>query len=61
MEALSPVFAALGIVEFDVLNDLSRWLDGPVEPLAAAPKSDWLSPAIDRFIVGAGRSAGLEG
>jgi hypothetical protein len=57
MEALSPVFAALGNIEFDVLNDLSHWLDGPVEPIAAADKSGWPGRPGDV----AGQSAGWEG
>jgi hypothetical protein len=61
MAAMSPVFAALGVVEFDVLNDLSHWLDGPVAPMAAAEKSEWLSPARDRAILVADQSAGREG
>ncbi len=61
MDAMSPVFAALGIVEFDVLNDLSHWLDGPVQPMAAAEASAWLSPAGDRAILVAGQSAAREG
>jgi hypothetical protein len=61
METLSPVFAALGVVEFDALDDLSHWLDGPVRPMAAAEATGWLSPAGDRSILVAGRSAGLEG
>jgi hypothetical protein len=32
MEATSPIFAALGFVEFDALNDLAHWLDGKAEP-----------------------------
>ena len=39
MEAISPVYAALGIVDFDALNDLAGWLDGSAgsaaEPLTA--------------------------
>ena len=57
MEALSPVFAALGIVEFDVLNDLSRWLDGPVEPIDPAGRAGWPGRPGDV----ASQSAGREG
>ena len=59
MEALSPVFAALGVVEFDVLNDLSDWLDGPVT--APAETSLWPGPACGQAIVAAPRPAGREG
>lgn len=55
MEALSPVFAALGVVEFDVLNDLSDWLDGPVQPMGTAERSEWLGKAGDGSILLGGR------
>ena len=33
MEATSPLFAALGILEPEALNDLARWLDGHAGPM----------------------------
>jgi hypothetical protein len=57
MEATSPIFAALGVVEFDALNDLARWLDGLVEPVKGAGRSDWPCSSGDQ----AGASAGREG
>ncbi|HEX8263620.1 MAG TPA: hypothetical protein VF547_12165 [Allosphingosinicella sp.] len=35
MEAISPVFAALGVSGFDALDDLAGWLDGGFEPATA--------------------------
>ena len=61
MEVLSPVFAALGVVEADVLNDLSDWLDGSVTATAAAETSLWPGPACDEAFVEAPRPGGREG
>ena len=41
MEAISPVFAALGVSGYDALDDLAHWLDGSVEPAAGAERSGW--------------------
>jgi hypothetical protein len=41
MEAMSPIFAALGVSEFDALNELAGWLDGRVEPMATSETSGW--------------------
>jgi hypothetical protein len=35
MEMVSSVFEAFGIIEFDALNDLAGWLDGPAAPAAS--------------------------
>jgi hypothetical protein len=35
MEMVSSVFEAFGIVEFDALNDLAGWLDGPAPPASS--------------------------
>jgi hypothetical protein len=40
MEAVSPVFAALGVTGYDALDDLAHWLDGEAEP-AAAGTTGW--------------------
>ena len=58
MDSISPVFAALGVIEFDALNDLSHWLDGPVEPGGAAEPSGWRSG--DKTMAAAARPAGRE-
>jgi hypothetical protein len=47
MEAISPVFAALGVIEFDALNDLAFWLDGRSEPMGTSDKSGWFGRAGD--------------
>ena len=57
MEATSPIFAALGVVEFDALNDLAHWFDGLVDPMKNAATPDWPGASGDP----AGRSAGREG
>jgi hypothetical protein len=49
METLSPLFAALGVIEPDALNDLARWLDGSLGPVKTA------DDAGDRAIPAAGR------
>jgi hypothetical protein len=54
MDAISPVFAALGVLEPDALNDLARWLDGCVGPMRAADDGG------DRAIPGSGRPARRE-
>ena len=38
MEMVSPIYAALGVIEFDVLTDLAGWLDGRSEPAAGPEK-----------------------
>ncbi len=55
MDATSPIFAALGVFEFDALNDLAHWLDAFVEPAADTPGR----PADRSWAPG--RSAGGEG
>ncbi|HEX8574103.1 MAG TPA: hypothetical protein VF759_15270 [Allosphingosinicella sp.] len=61
MEALSPVFAALGAIEFDVLNDLSDWLDGPVAPTGAAQAPGRPGRAADPSMLAADRHFDWEG
>jgi hypothetical protein len=58
MEALSPVFAALGVIEFDALNDLAYWLDRHVGPMTT---SEWPARAGDRAVRATGRPVGGEG
>ena len=49
MEAISPVFAALGIIEPDALDDLARWLDGSLGPMKTADDAgDPARPAAGR-------------
>ena len=36
MDATSPVYAALGAIGFDALDDLSHWLDAGAETTAPA-------------------------
>jgi hypothetical protein len=47
MEAISPLTAALGVVEHDALNDLARWLDGRFGPFGTAEQSDRRSGGSD--------------
>lgn len=56
MEMVSPVYAALGVIEFDLLTDLAGWLDAVVEPSLAADRSSAAEAAGP-----AGRPAGGEG
>ena len=60
MQTLSPVFAALGVIEFDALNDLACWLDGGAEPTRSAGQSGWPTPSGERAGRVAGRSSGRE-
>ena len=56
MEAISPVFAALGVSGYDALDDLACWLDGGLEPPAGGDKAGWaksLSDAAMRAAFGA--------
>jgi hypothetical protein len=57
MDAASPIFAALGVSGFDVLNDLANWLDGDCEPTAGAEMSGW----VDQVLRAATGAAGREG
>ena len=61
MDISSPVFAALGAIGFDALDDLSNWLDGPVEPAGTARTSGWPGFSGDRGAPLAAGSAGREG
>jgi hypothetical protein len=61
MEAVSPVFAALGVTGYDALDDLAHWLDGGFEPAASAEKSGWAQSWGDRALRAALGSAGREG
>jgi hypothetical protein len=47
MEAVSPIFAALGVIEFDALNDLASWLDRRSEPMETAGMSGWFGGTGD--------------
>lgn len=47
MEAISPIYAALGVIEFDALNDLACWLDQRSEPMATAEMSGWFGGSGD--------------
>ena len=57
MEAISPVYAALGVIEFDALNDLACWLDRRSEPMEAAEMSGWFGRAVDEPLRAAGWEA----
>jgi hypothetical protein len=59
MDVTSPIFAALGVAEFDAMNDLADWLDSGVEPAAGTGGHGSLSG--DRAARAAARSVGLEG
>jgi hypothetical protein len=61
MEAISPVFAALGVTGYDALDDLAHWLDGGVEPAAAAETSGWAKGLGDFALRAAFGAAGREG
>ena len=61
MDAISPVFAALGVSGFDALNDLAHWLDGGAELTAVADKSAWASRWGDHAMWAAVNAAGREG
>jgi hypothetical protein len=61
MEAMSPVFAALGVTGYDALDDLAHWLDGSLEPAAGGEMAGWaksLSDAAMRAAFGAGGREG---
>jgi hypothetical protein len=47
MDASSPVYAALGAISFDALDDLSHWLDGPAGSTGSETTA-WQSLAEDR-------------
>lgn len=47
MDVGSPVYAALGAIGFDALEDLSHWLDGPTESTGSETTA-WHSFAEDR-------------
>ena len=58
METISPLFAALGVVEFDALNDLAHWLDGRIEPSRTAARRNLVGGRAAPDPVGsAGRGA----
>ena len=58
MEAISPVFAAFGVIEFDALNDLANWLDGIAEPARPAEHSGRPGPSVEPAIRASARPAG---
>lgn len=60
MEAMSPVFAALGVSGFDALDDLAHWLDGSVETAGGEP-SGWAKSLGDLAMRAALGAAGREG
>jgi|GEM_PF-6479778 len=57
MEAISPVSAAFGIIEFDAMNDLADWLDGRIEPVRTAYQAGWRNFAVDQAAPAAGRDS----
>jgi hypothetical protein len=61
MEAVSPVFAALGVTGYDALDDLAHWLDGSVEPAASAETSGWARSLGDLAMRAAFGASGREG
>ena len=61
MDAISPVFAALGVTGCDALDDLAHWLDGGVEPPASAETSGWAKSLGDLARRAAFGAAGQEG
>jgi hypothetical protein len=61
MEAMSPVFAALGVTGYDALDDLAHWLDGSVEPAPGTEASGWAKNLGDLAIRAAFGTAGREG
>ena len=60
MEAISPVFAALGVSGYDALDDLAHWLDGSVGPAAGAEPSGWAKSLGDLARRAAFGTAGRE-
>jgi hypothetical protein len=50
MDASSPVYAALGAIGFDALDDLSHWLDVSMESTGAAERMAWPSHPIERSV-----------
>jgi hypothetical protein len=61
MEAISPVFAALGVTGYDALDDLAHWLDGGVEPAAGGEPSGWAKSLGELALRAAFGAAGREG
>ena len=57
MEAISPVSAAFGLIEFDALNDLADWLDGRIDPVRTAYQAGWRNLAGDTAAPDSGREA----
>lgn len=60
MEAISPVFAALGVTGYDALDDLAHWLDGGVEPAASSETPGWAKSLGDLAMRAALGAAGRE-
>ncbi|HYE28023.1 MAG TPA: hypothetical protein VEA61_07300 [Allosphingosinicella sp.] len=60
MEAASPLFAALGVVEIDALDDLAGWFDGCVERMRTAEASPRAGRAAEHAIRAAACCAGRE-
>lgn len=61
MEAISPVFAALGVTGYDALDDLAHWLDGGAEPAAGAETSGWAKSLGELAMRAAFGAPGREG
>jgi hypothetical protein len=61
MEAISPVFAALGVTGYDALDDLAHWLDGSVDPAPGAETAGWAKSLGDLAMRAAFGTAGREG
>jgi hypothetical protein len=56
MDPISPVYAALGFIEYDALNDLAGWLDGRAEPQRTAASADRpTAGGADAWTASAGR------
>ena len=60
MDAISPVFAALGVSGFDALDDLAHWLDGP-EAAPASETAGWAAGWVDQVLRAATHATGREG
>lgn len=60
MASTSSLFAALGVVDLDALNDLARWFDGRVGPMSAAETSGGQGRSGDQALRAGPRSVGGE-
>lgn len=61
MDAISPVFAALGVTGYDALDDLAHWLDGSVDSPASGEPSGWARSLGDLAMRAAFGASGREG